>query len=419
MASPFVDEAVGGFEDLTSQQVTTLRALAGTGASLSLLGDFVILHALWRIRGGDWSTYLRIILALTLADVVSSTAYVVADAPAPPPFGSGTAASCSAQAFFEQLGLAAPLLTASLAANYLLVLRYSWPKARIVRLEPVVFAGIVLASLVAAIVPLALDLYHFALVWCWISDDPACADGVDHSGFPCQKTPYNVTTLQMVLFYAPVWAACAFTAVAMYLVYRVVKAQERRLARQLAAQVREFENTRRLAIQASLYVGGFMLTYTFPTVLRITFAVKGEAAFALYALTVFFLPLQGLFTTIAFLFPRFTRLHRLRGHVTCADRLQYVFSLVSGDEIERRARSRQSGADTTNVAKNKGAAPLQLQRDTFADTTQSQLELVRKAEKEAEANRLLREESSRRTTAAIEPPATNPISDSDTSVALV
>jgi hypothetical protein len=87
----------------------------------------------------------------------------------------GSAATCSMQGFFFQLGIAAtPLYNCALAYFYLMKIIYGWNDRKLLVIEPFLHAIPVLFALTTAIAGLVLKLYnpdHLGSM-CWINEYP-------------------------------------------------------------------------------------------------------------------------------------------------------------------------------------------------------------------------------------------------------
>eukprot|EP00977_Amphora_coffeiformis_P026742 scaffold29618_cov183-Amphora_coffeaeformis.AAC.4 len=99
-------------------------------SSLSSVGSILVLLTLSRIPKDKRSTvYHRLIMIISLYDLIVSIAYGSVTLPAPAETGlhwaHGTVATCSAQGFFRQWGSATFAYSAGLIIYYVLVVRYN------------------------------------------------------------------------------------------------------------------------------------------------------------------------------------------------------------------------------------------------------------------------------------------------------
>jgi hypothetical protein len=148
-------------------------------ASLSIFGSSYILYdALVRSSNNGLSTYHRLMIGLSISDLLMSIGLFTSTLPMPSDtpdvqFAVGNTQKCAAVGFLEQAGVAAVMYNASLSTYYLLRIRYGWPTSKLVQAEkwalhsiPIVFGlGTMIASL-------ALGLFNSGLFDCWIAPFP-------------------------------------------------------------------------------------------------------------------------------------------------------------------------------------------------------------------------------------------------------
>ena len=126
----------------------------------------------------DWlKSHLRILLiqlqllsTLSLFDIMGSTAYALTTLPTPASdelYGAkGNERTCTAQGFFIQIGTIACFINVSLAAYYLLTIKYGWTEemwkrrhATFILVIPPIVVGLVFAFA-------GLPFYYNVRVWC-------------------------------------------------------------------------------------------------------------------------------------------------------------------------------------------------------------------------------------------------------------
>lgn len=193
-------------------------------------------------------------------------------------FGAtGSQATCSAQGFFVQVGMAAPLYSGFLSLYYLLVVRYNWNEySRKMKLLESSFHVLVwLLALGTSFAGLGLGLMNSANVWCWIAPLPLdCISSVkaeDGNG-TCIRGD-NAWVYRLAFYFIWIWLSFFCVTICMAMVFCTVRNQARRMDRYNpsgAKQSTPNKNVRRVAIQASLYVGAFYLTIIFPSIVRMT-----------------------------------------------------------------------------------------------------------------------------------------------------
>ena len=111
--------------DLSESELKILAIIPRITAALSMLGSCSILYDIWKDRGHKLTRpYYRILLGMSLFDLVSSIAFSLSTLPMPEatPFvygARGTVQTCTAQGFFIQLMLG------SIFYNFVLSLYYT------------------------------------------------------------------------------------------------------------------------------------------------------------------------------------------------------------------------------------------------------------------------------------------------------
>ncbi|CAB9503176.1 expressed unknown protein [Seminavis robusta] len=197
-----------------------LPYLPKAGALLSLLGSGLIIAEVIqdsRQRGasgniryvafGSVGAVSQVLLSMSAGDILFSLGWFLASWAV-----RWSKAICVFQGFMIQLGYMASLLSnASLAVVYLLMIHYSWHQRRIQTKIPCMMLILWSFCLSAALVPLALDMYHDAGPTCWI----AAQDGTLDSSF-------LVFSLQLV----PIWSCIILDSVIMFLIFRKTRLLE-------------------------------------------------------------------------------------------------------------------------------------------------------------------------------------------------
>ena len=336
------------------EERAALRVAINVAGSLSILGNLVMLHGVLRKGRRNWTTYHRVVLAMSLVDLLVSLWYVLADLPVPVAQGGmGTMGTCVAQGFMEQLGIAVPLLNATLATNYLLVLYLNWSVERVARAEPALFGVVGLVALVVAVIPIPLELYNVSTAWCWIQAHPF---GCDHDGVgaTCERGN-NSLMWQILLFYGPVWVTIAYTAVVLAVVLRKVVASDGRVS-QLVAESKRYDTTKKLARQVLMFMLALTLTWAPVTVHRIYTAITGEPSLFWTMLGTVCVSLQGFFNMLAYLHPRCARVREERERVGCRATLRFVLSFDDQLDLRHRASCPAASAPSDDADRERARA---------------------------------------------------------------
>jgi len=312
---------------------------------------------------------LRCFLLISVADIVFTTPWFVTTWASPSDldylYGNvGTVGTCTAQGFFLQLGnMAAPLMILTLAVFSLLMVRYRWTDTQVAKLEPWFYSVIWTVSLACAILPLPFDMYNNFIQVCWIVASPlGCQEtwSYGQEAANCARGD-NAGILGLVFTVVrwPIMFACIVIMVLMYCSVRSVEdrmaqyagslsirdgvgagAGRRRSTRgrssivssdqgsedmfgigssdalrsdtqhparpaQVVDRTVRREHSRALAIQASLIILSFLLTYILDTISVNLYLFRGAyyPALDFFAYAVL-LPLEGLYTFLIFARPR-------------------------------------------------------------------------------------------------------------------
>jgi len=316
-------------------------------AILSLCGSVYIIKHISTSPKRRGAVFHRILLGLSFWDSMTSIAVFMGTWPIPAGtdgvyMASGTAGTCTAQGFWIQVGVGAPLYNASLSMYYFLVIFKGWKDHQMKKIEPFLHAVPILFSLSTATIAAATDSYCNSNVWCWIDSS--------NNGF------------RFGFFYGPVWAAMAFVTFAMVAIYCHFLVQERKTKKYSQAQERvkqrlssksNLERTavqptnishaantasyavrnnhssprksREIAGQAMFYVGSFYLTFLFPSWTRFDQMLYGSSPFAVIALFSVIFPMQGFFNACVYFRPRYLRYRKLNPDVNICSLLSKIW----------------------------------------------------------------------------------------------
>ena len=313
-----------------------------------------------------YHTYHRLLLSMSIFDVLSSCALfmstwpIPADTPSKIVYGAvGNQATCSAQGFFVQFSMGTVLYNATLSAFYLLSIRFRWPPERVAKkAEPWLHAVPVLFALGTAIAGVPLGLYNYARFMCYIVAKPfKCQETWkfgDDPEKPCQRGD-NATVYNWAFNILPKALVLIVVTLIMWLCHRHVVRLERRFTKapssdssvnrrssQSSRRSREYDDededeedgrniedefrddevarpepgkkgasmSKRIARQSFLYVGALYLTLLPGIVNRLTELISGKR-FAAVAMTIALLmPAQGFWNCFIYFRPRYLQVKR-------------------------------------------------------------------------------------------------------------
>lgn len=118
---------------LSDGQEQALSLLQVTSGFLSLLGSCVILHQVWNSTKHRRTSYGRILVGLSVADIIASTSFALAPFLLPQDtsqrvWASGNDQTCSFLGFWSQLAYLAPWYNGILGFYYYLTIRCGVPR---------------------------------------------------------------------------------------------------------------------------------------------------------------------------------------------------------------------------------------------------------------------------------------------------
>jgi len=247
---------------------------------------------------------------------------------------SGTMQTCTAQAFFLQLGIITPFYNALLACYYYLTIRRQW-KEKEFRLK-VEYAGHFVSiafGLGTSIAALVMKLYNNSTVWCWIAPYPfptGCGNGPDQ--IPCERGN-NANTYVWVFYYVPLWVMIVLVVIFMALVYAYVRSLDVKMSKYTESyengasentfqnesgdtitnrrrsliyrrQKRRNERSKAVANQGLFYAGTFAFVWSFGTITRAMQLANAKPPWAIIFLFAIFTPSQGFFNFLVYIRPR-------------------------------------------------------------------------------------------------------------------
>lgn len=322
-------------DGLSHSQQVTLAIAPKITAFLSIFGTCYVIRNVLISKRKRRLVYHRILLCISGIDLIIGICMFLSTWPIPSSTGIygavGTTQTCTAQGFFLQFSIMAPLYNAALSLYYLLMIRYNWTEERMHRLRLPVHGTILFFGLGTSIAGLFLTLYNPATLWCWQNHYPVgCIESLqsnDGMTTTCQRGDNALSVYRWAFFYAPLWCAIAFATVAMILVFWKVHTLEIKSDRFRSTRYslehgvvatstpcgggaflqRPGERARKVARQALCYVGAFYLTWIWSTLTRILQSAVGKTYFSLVLLTAIFLPFQGFLNFLVYVRPRLER----------------------------------------------------------------------------------------------------------------
>lgn len=120
--------------------------------------------------------------------------------------------------------LQAPLYNCSLALYYLLVIKFNWTNAKLVKIERYVHGLIITFTVGTSIAGLPLTMYNEVHAVCWVIGYPSeCGNSSwKYSDVPCERGDW-AWLFGIILFYGPLWLCVLLTIIAMTMIYIQVR----------------------------------------------------------------------------------------------------------------------------------------------------------------------------------------------------
>lgn len=301
---------------MTEAQYNAMAIIRIVFSIPSVIGSIYIVQHVMRSKKRRERTRFRILLGMSMMDLIFSLTTVASVAPVPEglfTYAIGTWASCEAFGFLKQgARLSSIIYNASLTLYYLLTIRYGWTERRLRGKEWWLHLVPLSIGWSTAIACLPLTLYNPTPVGCGIAVPYPL--GCPYF-IPCERGQYS-NEYQLAFFFVPLWIVFVFLVVAMCMIYYKIAATEKAselyqgrrslhsssmdLHRDPPSNLTVSTTTRRkkrslsrqFAVQALLYCLAFGITWFFASIVRILKEWK-LAYIPLVFLNIALVPLQG------------------------------------------------------------------------------------------------------------------------------
>lgn len=295
-------------------------------AGLSIVGSILLLVTVYRTRKTihKLTTYNRLMLGISISDLILSSALVLGSAPVPRssgfPGARGNEATCTAQGFFLQLGNGTICYSQMLLLHYVLIIRYNVREQTLTKyIEPWMHMIPIGYDLITAFVSLKLDLLHPANVYCWIAPTPT---GCEYDPtVECDRDPSFYSLFAFYVNGLPNLVYVALLTCYMCIIGATVVQkynQSRRYcfessitrAGQTQKSFLQDEKTRQVIVQCCLYafwflnVGIWVSICSFFTMTEKQYDFLGKH-FWIVSMSVITFPLQGFFNLCIYIRPRY------------------------------------------------------------------------------------------------------------------
>jgi hypothetical protein len=302
----------------TDRQLKAMAISPKVASSLSLLGSsFIIWESIQDYRAGKGSSSMkRFLVGMSCVDILSSIGWFISTWAAPidtgAPGAAGNEQTCSFQGFLLQIAIGAPLYNGCLVLNYLLVIKYKWSNAQLLKLEPYLHALIWIWCLGTSIVLLALHLLNFIGPVCWVADPPECFG--DYPPSSCG----NAKIFATAFFCVPLWITILTTVYALMNIYFSVRSTTRKMSKygQMHSMRRSSRNVKEVASRAVMYSVAFVITWTASTIWSVSQFFHYYPFWVSYLWTLFE-PMQGFWNFLIFIHNRPQSLRKIKKLLPC------------------------------------------------------------------------------------------------------
>jgi len=312
--------------------------------SISFISSITVMGMICRSKSGLSTPYHRILFAISTADYLSSigmsTGPFLAPEDTPHLWKSfGAQSTCDVQGFIFLLGaLARPLYDCSLQIYYLCMIKYDMENKDIRRqVEPYLHCIPILYAMIGSITCLATGSINASVSWCHIESVPhECYNNLDAE---CTRGK-NTRLLRGLFGSSHYFTSLIFISIVMRMIYR--KIRKRDVAMQwhssgIAApdlnvneelghaavyewrspprysatgmtsyfQPGDIRRTNKMVNRIMQYYVAFLIANFFPFLVSSMGVVGGIRLVPLLILQSIFYPLQGFYTLVLFIHPRF------------------------------------------------------------------------------------------------------------------
>lgn len=388
-------------------------------APMSVMSSILIIVMVMRSRIKLSHIYHRLMVGLSVADIILSSAMSFTSFPAPKETpdiwkGFGSQSTCDIQGFFFMLGASsAPIYFLSLQVYYLCVIKYELNSDYMEKVEPFFHGVPITFGLVSAIIPVATESMNPGTSWCWIQASP----------MGCQSDPNiecnrgtNAALQRWIFVGGPMVLILVLACIVMWKIYDSVRTLDqvnasydfrhtngnnlsnRRVKEnrssintssinssilssvrsvlslpastppRIAARYRRSRQARRRIFQ---YFVGYLLTISFPLInISIAMAI-GRPVIFLEILQYIFYPLQGVFNIVVFILPSVMTLQQRHPEMSLPRVVVTAISTYVGPRSN--TNSRRASLQTTSMRKSQNEIDITEFRVTKEDNADNEL----------------------------------------------
>jgi len=325
-------------------------------SSLSTIGSCLILYLIFMSPAGLSSVYHRIMLGVSVSDIVTSLASCLTTLPMPKdePFvnlygfegtRSGNTATCTAQGFFYMTGnYCSFMYYASLCTYYACTIVFSISETKVKKkFEPWLHIVPIFTSLSFSIPPIFMEMYNpgFSLSWCTIRahpnycNDPDCVRGSPKYAQVLRRYTAAILFSDFFVIIVLLTLVCRKVYKQNSQLNQYIKQQEKEQIETSSVEMTNdnvttdnnaqviasrFQMTKVVVLHSVAYVAAFSITLLVPILFTTVF--KGDYTRKIHLILT---PLQGFFNFLIFLWSKVVTLRLLSPELSVFGALKELF----------------------------------------------------------------------------------------------
>ena len=320
---------------MTHNQSIALAYCVKFSAFLSNAGSVIVCYQILapeRRNAMLKTMYNRIVLTISLMDIIGSLAFFMSTWPIPSDtlhdewiYGNiGNQTTCNIQGYFMQGGvLSTGCSTSCLCLYFMLLVRYNWTERRLKKVE-MGLRGVIVFNFAIALIPLFDKGYNPVPYVCWIQSYPIDCDTSDE--YECLRGD-NAKFLRTVFMTVPFVIILVVIVVSMTLLYLSVKKQESSVSQYRS--YRASNRSRKVFTKAVWFIGSYIFMWI-PGAVLTELTKRGIYSYGAVQYVSIVVPLQGFFNAIIYNYEKLTNI----------DILGKSSSIMSSMRISRASRLR-------------------------------------------------------------------------------
>eukprot|EP00563_Minutocellus_polymorphus_P001806 CAMPEP_0181030234 /NCGR_PEP_ID=MMETSP1070-20121207/5616_1 /TAXON_ID=265543 /ORGANISM="Minutocellus polymorphus, Strain NH13" /LENGTH=433 /DNA_ID=CAMNT_0023107583 /DNA_START=56 /DNA_END=1354 /DNA_ORIENTATION=- len=295
-------------------------------ANLSVVGSGLIIYSMLVVGRQTKlrKPHNRLLLAMSIYDLlyslVKAWTFLLAPAGYGVPGAQGNMQTCRLQGFFIEMAHATGAYNALLSVYFWLTICRGVKPERWTRFEPLAHILVFVIFVGFASAGVAIELFNPVFGFCFIGSYPPGCESSPEAPTCDRFPPQTLGLLYEIFAQAWVQAYILIVIATNMAIWWKVRQQEKsiqkyrgvgeRKVQSIAEMKKEVNRERMVAIQATLYVVAFIVSWLGPTVFHLADWIAGYKAFWAVMVIVIFTPLQGLWNAFVYARPTYQRLRR-------------------------------------------------------------------------------------------------------------